>query len=86
MVADDRQRRTKLLVVDQPAAMIDVGDKGDRVEKARSAVGIAAEQHSSAFGAGFLDVGGDDIELHPVLYRAKRRRFQQAIADRTALA
>src|SRR5205823_3504291 len=58
MVADDRQRGTKLLVVDESAAMIDVGDKGHGVEKARSSVGIPAQQYSSTFGAGFLNVRG----------------------------
>ena len=57
MIADDRERRTELFLVDQTAAMIDVGDERDRIKIARAALGIAADQHATALLTRLFDEG-----------------------------
>ena len=55
VIADDRQRRTELLLVDQAAAAVDVGDERDRIEIPGSPSGIAAEQNPPALRLRLLD-------------------------------
>ena len=82
-VADDRQGRAELLLLDQRRVVVDVGHQGLRVEVARLAgVGVAARHQAGAAALGVLDETVDHVPLHLVLQRAEQVGLVQSDAHR----